>query len=291
MEHDFERIAKLQEWAGYLLLADTSQQKFLALEGEGANGKSVFLAGLEAMLGSDNVSHIPLEMFGQRFHLTETVGKLANIAADCGDLDRVAEGHLKSFTSGDRMFFDRKGLPGIDAAPTARMLLAFNNRPRFSDRSSGLWRRMDLIPFRVEIGESMRVYGMDKPQFWADLGELPGVFNWAVAGLHRLRQQKKFTKSAICEAALADYRTEINPARAFLNECCQASIFETIATNELYTAYKKWCNDNGYRPLGERQFGKELFRVFPATEKKRIGTGDNRFMSYHGINLIKEKSF
>ena len=58
LEGDQERMALLQEWAGYLLLPDTSQQKFLVLEGEGANGKSVYMAGLEAMLGTENVSHV-----------------------------------------------------------------------------------------------------------------------------------------------------------------------------------------------------------------------------------------
>src|SRR4051794_26626942 len=41
LEGDAERIALLQEWFGYSLLPDTSQQKFLLLHGEGSNGKSV----------------------------------------------------------------------------------------------------------------------------------------------------------------------------------------------------------------------------------------------------------
>ena len=92
---------------------------------------------LTALLGEHNVAHVPLELFGQRFQLTMTLGKLANIAAEVGDLDKAAEGVLKAFTAGDRMDFDRKGIPGIEAYPTARLVLATNNRPRFSDRSSG----------------------------------------------------------------------------------------------------------------------------------------------------------
>jgi putative DNA primase/helicase len=61
-----------------MLLPDTGQQSFLVLEGEGANGKSVYMAGLEAMLGEDNCSHVPLELFGDRFSRTQTLGKLAN---------------------------------------------------------------------------------------------------------------------------------------------------------------------------------------------------------------------
>ena len=121
------------------------------MEGEGANGKSVVCEILTAMLGEENVSNVPLEIFGERFQLAASLGKLANIASEVGELKSVAEGFLKQFTGGDRMLFDRKGLLPIHARPTARLVLATNNRPRFSDRSAGLWRRMILLPFNVTI--------------------------------------------------------------------------------------------------------------------------------------------
>src|SRR5262249_22658916 len=70
LDHNLEghedRIALLQEWFGYCLTVDTTQQKFLMLVGEGANGKSVICAVQEGMLGSDNCSNVPLELFGHR---------------------------------------------------------------------------------------------------------------------------------------------------------------------------------------------------------------------------------
>jgi putative DNA primase/helicase len=291
LEGDVERISLLQEWAGYLLTPDTSHQKFLVLEGEGANGKSVYCAGITAMLGKDAVSNLPLEMFGQRFQLTCTLGKLANIAADCGELDKIAEGHLKTFTSGDRMHFDRKGMPGVDRTPTARMMMATNNRPRFSDRSGGLWRRMLLVPFRIEVPQHARVLGMDKHTWWEDSGECPGIFNWAVAGLHRLRQQGHFTASSICTEALEDYKTEVNPAKEFLTETCEENSYAEISCSSLYDAYKKWCNENGYRQLGERQFGKEVKRLFPRSEKRRTSQQGDREYKYFGILTKKEGLF
>ena len=285
LEGDVERISLLQEWAGYLLTPDTGQQKFLILEGEGANGKSVYCAGIEAMLGSDSVAHIPLEMFGVRFVLTDTLGKLANIAADCGEIDKVAEGYLKTFTSGDKMFFDRKGKPGFSARPTARLMVATNNRPRFSDRSSGLWRRMILGPFRIEIPRNKRIVGMDKSEWWEGRGELSGVFNWAVAGLARLREQGDFTESSLCRESIDEYRIEVNPARNFLLECCEFNSMATTSSQELYATYKKWCGMNGYHPLGEKQFGREIRRIFPQAQRKRSGVGKIRPWYYSGILL------
>jgi putative DNA primase/helicase len=287
LELDPERIKLVQEWAGYLLLSTTDEQKFMILEGEGKNGKGVFIAGLTAMLGEDNVSNVSLENFGNRFQLTDTIGKLLNAAGDCGDIDKTAEGTLKSFTSGDRMYFDRKGIPGLNCIPTARLMIACNNRPRFSDRSDGIYRRMISIPWQVAISEGKRVKGMDKVSWWQKSGELPGIFRWALVGLARLRAQNGFTESEVCNRALDDYRAEMNPARAFLEELYAAKPTGQVLCCELYDKYQTWCNKNGHsRPLSERQFGKEIKRKFPSIVRERETTGLRQWY-YGGIEQIE----
>jgi P4 family phage/plasmid primase-like protien len=285
LKDDSERIALLQEWFGLCLVRDTDRQKFLLMEGEGANGKSVVCAAMEATLGSDNCSHVPLEMFGERFQLTVTLGKLANIATEVGELDKAAEGYLKSFTSGEVMQFDRKFKPPVNAPATARLVLATNNRPRFSDRSGGLWRRMILVPFRVVIAEDdpTRVFGMDKTEWWQTSGELPGILNWALAGLDRLRRRNRFTESEVCDEALAEYRTENNPARMFLLDTCREYGEGLTACDRLYQAYRTWCLANGYSPLADRAFGKEVRRVFPKVARRGIGSRGCRTYTYCGI--------
>jgi len=284
MGGDLERVSVLQEWAGYLLYPKLDRQRFLAIEGEGGNGKSVFLAGLTAMLGTQNVSNIPLESFSSRFALIGTLGKMANIASDCGELDKADEGKLKTFTTGERMDFDRKGLPSINTSPTAKLILAFNNRPRFSDRTGGLWRRMLLVPFDVVIKDDDKIWGLDDHMVWEASGECPGIFNWALEGLKRLLDQKDFTKPAACESALEDYRTEVNPAKAFLKEKCSAGAEEDfVIVRDLYTAYKEWSADSGYRSLGERQFGKEVKRIFMKVERKQNRVVGGREWRYYGL--------
>ena len=279
LEGDKERIALLQEWFGYCLTPNTDQQKFLVLEGEGSNGKSVVCEVLTALLGPENVSQVPLELFGQRFQLTPTLGKLANIASEVGEIDRVAEGTLKAFTSGDRMYFDRKGIPGIEAYPTARLVLATNNRPRFSDRSEGIWRRMLLLPFRITIP-----YKEQDRQLTAKLREdLPGIFVWAVEGLRRLRENGHFSEPGVCRQALDDYRMESNPARHFLRECYYESADGETSTVKLYEEYRNWCDRNGYKPAAENSFGKEVVRAFPKVHKKRVSRSGKRAYAYMGM--------
>ena len=143
---------------------------------------------------------------------------------------------------------------------------------------------MILMPFDVTISASERVIGMDKPEWWQDQGELPGVLLWALAGLQRLRQQGEFTTSAVCQDAVDEYRQEVNPARTFLIECYTKDIEGDVVTAVAYQEYRTWCETNGYRPLGASQFGKEIVRAFPAAKKAKVlNTDGYRTEGYKGI--------
>lgn len=286
LQRNDEQIAMLQEWFGYCLVPDPSYQKFLMMTGEGANGKSVICAALAALLGGNNVSHVPLESFGGQFALVGTLGKLANIASEIGDLDKVAEGHLKAFTAGDRMEFNRKHKSAIYAVPTARLVLSTNNNPRFADKSSGIWRRMLLLPMNVTIRDEERVYGMDRVEFWKP--ELPGILNWALAGLIELRKYGRFTQSEESKKALEDYRTDANPCREFLKERYEFTSEDNhwCPSQEMYAEYRKWCETDGYSPVNIRNFGKEVGRLWPESKRINRGSRESRFYAYSKIRKI-----
>jgi putative DNA primase/helicase len=275
----------LQQFFGYLLLPDTSLQRFLLMLGDGGNGKSVILAVIEAVLGRDNISSVPLEMFGDRFRLSGTLGKLANLTAEMGELDRVAEGQLKAFVSGDPMDFEVKFKPAITARPTARLVLATNNAPPFADKSDGLWRRQLAIRFTVQIPPADRISGMDKPEWWQEQGEMPGIFNWALAGLHQLRQQKGFTVPDSCQAEVEKLRTDANPARRFLTENYRYAGGEAfMVCEDIYGRYVNWCKSAGHHHLADIGFGREVARLFPkAVRKQKTISGAGRKWCYLGV--------
>jgi P4 family phage/plasmid primase-like protien len=271
----------LQQWTGYLLTPDTSMQKCMMMVGEGANGKSVVCAVLTALLGLENVSAVPLELFGDKFRLAGTLGKLANIVAEVGELDRIAEGQLKAFITGDVMEFERKFKSPFSAKPTARLVLATNNPPHFSDKSDGIWRRIMPLHLEVQIPAHERIAGMDTVEYWQESGELPGILNWALAGLHSLRHQRQFSVPDESQEYLEQLRTESNPARRFLEEHYRAGDGE-IGCAEVYLAYTTWCQDHGHRPLADSGLGKEVKRLFK-TNRRRLGQKKQRYWAYCGL--------
>lgn len=282
MNGDQQRIELLQEWAGYLLTSRNEFQKFLVLEGEGGNGKTVFFAAMRAMLGEENVSGVSLENFGDRFSLEQTLGKAANISGDAGEIDSVAEGVIKQFTGGDAMYFDRKGIKGISCPATAKLMCAWNSRPRFRDKSDGIWRRMLIVPFDRKVDPNRRVRRMDQSDWWIQQGEVSGILNWAIAGLDRLRQAGDFTRPVASDAALESYKASANPAAEFLEDYVAVEPGKEIFTSEIYSLYVHWCQKNNYRPMANSTFGNEVKRKFLVERKRRRVAGE---MPYYYENL------
>jgi P4 family phage/plasmid primase-like protien len=265
----------------------------MIFEGEGANGKSVACAAIEAMLGPLNCSHVQFEVFGDRFSKTQTLGKRVNICGDAGEIDQVAEGIIKAFVSGNPMLFDRKGMPGINCAPTARMMIACNNLPRFRDRSDGIWRRVLLIPWNYTVSQHERIRNMDKAWWWEASGELPGILNWALVGLHRLKEQGGFTDCDEMNRSMVEYKKTSNPAKQFLSESMHAVETDPVRPKFLkssfaYKTYNQWAKDNGYFPLSESQFGKEIRRHFPTMNRAYKGATGARVWCYAGVDFIPE---
>lgn len=266
---------------GYLLTPDTSQQKFFIAHGSGSNGKSVWLASLEALLGPDAISHVPLERFDDRFALSGTRNKLANIVAEVSEVDRVAEGVIKQFVGGDRMQFERKFREPYVAQPTARLVFSCNTMPRFSDRTGGMKRRLIVLPFSVVIPEHEKNLDMVKPEYWAD--ELSGILNFALAGLYDLRQQRRFIVPEAAEQVAESHWLDCNPARRFLLENCKANPQDEIPKAELYKAYREYAAENGQHPLSEPQFAKEVIFNFPNVKPTRRRVQGERLHFYEGI--------
>ncbi len=277
--------AFMQEWFGYNFTPDTTHHRFLLMTGDGENGKSVVTEILVNILGRSNVSTVSLERFGGRFDLFQTYGKLANISSEIGELDKASEGILKAFVSGDYITYEQKNKDTFTAKPSARLTLATNTLPRFADKSSGLWRRMILLPFTVIIPPEKQVKYLAKILLSE---EASGIINWALEGLVRLHRQGAFTEPESSVKEKEQYRREVNSSRAFLLEEVEECPGCENSTTTVYQLYRDYCQERGYRPLGESLFGRELRRLYPKTTKEQRGSASSqsRRRVYVGLRIL-----
>ncbi|MBN2183152.1 MAG: hypothetical protein JW715_14670 [Sedimentisphaerales bacterium] len=274
-------IDLLQEFVGYLFRPDLKEQKFLLCVGQGANGKGCFFDVVQSLVGPENCSQVPISRFGDRFALYSTIGKVCNFTNESSHiLEDEAENILKSFVSGDAMTIDRKYREPIDIKPTAKLMVATNSLPRFTDKSEAVWRRILLVPFDLTLDQKYQI--KDKADQLKQ--ELPGILNWALVGLDRLNAKRGFTVPQGQKELMEDYRRDADPARAFLLDSYQESLNgEFVPCAEVYRAYRTFCESNGYKEMGERLFGHHVRRIFPKVERQRIGPRNNREYVYQGL--------
>lgn len=270
----------LQEFLGYCLISDTSYQKFLVLVGDGANGKSVITDVTSSLLGEDNVTHIPLEQFAEQFSLAQTVGKLANVVSEIGRIKNVAEHNLKAIASGDNIKVERKYHDAFSMKPTIRLIFATNEVPKFHDRSSGIWRRMLLIPFGVSIPEDEQDRTLSAR---IRKTELPGVLNWALRGLARLRKNDGFTTPQATTDAILKLRAKSSPVLAFILSNFEECECAKVCSNAAYTKYFRSCECESWEPVSPQQFGKEIRIAFPKVKYKQSRSKGERGGYYQGM--------
>jgi putative DNA primase/helicase len=283
LEADTECIAILQEFVGLCLVPDTSYQKALILVGEGANGKSVLLQVVEELLGRQNVCNVALGDLHNEFHRARLVGKLVNISTEINPKTLEKSDYFKSIVTGDSISASHKHKPVFDFRPVCRLIFACNRLPRVRDTSYGFHRRLIIVPFNRKFeGNKADLHLASRL-----LNELDGIFQWALRGLTRLRDQGHFTGSEATDSALAEYRRLNNPLIAFTEDKCQ--IVKGIYTqkDDLYEAYKKYIEKHGYQPLNQGNFFKELYAIYPQLKAVRPRTDAGRENVVEGIQVVR----
>ena len=280
LEFDPDTLSRLQEWAGYCLLpmVQGTLQKSLFLIGEGANGKSVFLETLAAVLS--NVSHLELSELFDRFKIAELEGKLANICTDV-ETSKVMDARFKKIVAGETQSAERKFKNPFEFQPFAKILFSANDFIPTKDRTHGYYRRFDILKFN-------RIFKTEeqKPDLLQELKEeVPGIFNWALEGLNRLSQQNWImTKSSYMEDCHNEFKRATNPLQLFVEEECVVDVNASVDSNELRSSYKHYCEEKGYKTLAENNLGKELKLL--GINKTRIRSEGGRIFICEGIRLL-----
>jgi putative DNA primase/helicase len=132
----FPKDAQELAWdmPAWLMTPDTSIQKAILLVGEGANGKSVYLAGLRTFLGRANVASETLHRLeSNRFGVAQLVGKLANICPDLPSASLAGSSVFKLITGGDCITGEHKFKQPFSFIPFARLVFSANHLPRSAD--------------------------------------------------------------------------------------------------------------------------------------------------------------
>lgn len=280
---DAESVATLQEWFGYVLSGDTAQQKGLFLIGPPRAGKGTIARVLTALIGPEHVAGPTLAALGGQFGLAQLVGKPLAIIADARlrKADDVVTERLLAVTGEDVQTVDRKHRePLAHVTLPTRIMMLSNEVPRFADASGALASRFVVMV----LGRSW--LGKEDVGLSAKLaGEMPGILNWALEGLSRLRARGRFVQPASADEVIAELEELSSPVLAFLRECCEVGDGLEVPAAELYAAWEEWCEDNGRLSGSVQSFGRDVRAAVPGLRDSRPRSGGVQRRVYHGLRV------
>lgn len=282
---DAESIGTLQEMFGYAVSGDTRMQKMFLLIGPKRGGKGTIARVLTALLGRHHVAGPTLAGMGTNFGLSPLIGKPVAIVSDARlgqDSSSIVTERLLSISGEDTLTIDRKYRePWTGQLPT-RIVILSNELPRLTDSSGALASR--FIVFML----TQSFYGRENPALTDELiAELPGIFNWALDGLERLKARGRFQQPSASQDAIRDLEDLGSPIGAFVRDRCQIGPGFDVPVDSLYQAWRSWCDEGGRRPTSIQVFGRDLRAAYPGIGRTRPRDGEDRARRYRGIRLTE----
>lgn len=142
-----EKSQSLLEMMGYSLMCHADYEKFIILIGSGANGKSVFLSVLEALIGKENTAAVQPSKLADKFQRVFLHLKLINLVTEIAEGDLIADAELKAITSGEVTTVENKFERAFNFKPYCTCWFGTNHMPHTRDFSEALFRRALVIPF------------------------------------------------------------------------------------------------------------------------------------------------
>jgi putative DNA primase/helicase len=289
-EDDEESKQTLAEWFGYVLSDDTSQQKIYLLVGPKRSGKGTIARVQTGLLGAHNTAAPTLASLSQNFGLQALIGKPLAVISDArlgaGADNTVVVERLLSISGEDAITVDRKFRdPWTGRLPTRFMILT-NELPRFSDSSGALASRFVISILRKSF------YEMENPALTRELlEESPGIFNWALQGLDRLRERGYFMTPNSAREEQRHLEDLASPIGAFVRDRCEVGPAFEVETDTLWEAWKRWCDGEGReRPGTKAVFARNLRATVPGLTAIRPRDGEGRFHAYRGVKLQEQSS-
>jgi putative DNA primase/helicase len=273
-----EDIFVLQEWFGYCLTAGVEFQKMLALLGPPRSGKSTIADILCKLIGAGNYAPMSASRWNSMsFPLESTLDKRLIRVSDAREADgRPFSGSvvedLLAISGGDSIPIRLPYRRGVVRHPHgAKVMWIGNGMPRFNDptgviasRFLPIWTTTSFLG-REDVGLPERL-----------AAELPGILNWALAGLDSLNQRKTFTQTTGAVELREQMRRAASPIIEFVEDNAELGDDYMEDKEQVYVHYKAWIDRSGHRyALAKNTFFMQLKDAYPQLDCRFRPRTDN----------------
>jgi putative DNA primase/helicase len=280
---DRARQTYLQRVAGYCTMGVTTEHVMFFLYGTGANGKSVFVNTVAAILGDyakvaaiDTFTATPSPQHSTS--LAALRGARLVTAMETEEGSRWAEAKIKSITGGDSVTCRYLYHDEFTYKPQFKLMISGNHKPRLRNIDEAMRRRIHIIPFDTTIAPSKR-----DPQLAEKLTlEWPGIFHWMLEGCIAWQREGLNPPPAVT-GATDEYLREQDSVRRWLEEKTETDVNSRIAPSELYKSFCNWAERENEFKFRQIQFAQKL-ATHGYESKKSHGS-----RVIHGLKLRQPK--
>ena len=258
--NDEELIHYVQKAIGYSFTGSVDEQCLFILNGRGRNGKSVFSNVVSDVAGNYakqmNVQTIVAKK-NQSGSANSDIARLEGArivtSSELNEGDRFDESLVKQLTGGDKILARFLYGSEFEYKPKFKIWMATNHLPIIRGTDDGIWRRIKIIPFNIQIPKEK----VDKKLEYKLKAEYTGILNWIVQGAIMWQQEGLKDPEAVTKV-IETYRAEMDPLDAFLEECCTTGQNYSIKAREMYDAYHEWAKESEEYKMSMTKFGREM---------------------------------
>ena len=287
--------AFLQRWFGYSMLGLTNEQALAFFYGMGANGKSALTDLMARLLGSYAATAKIESLTGQNRRsggdatpdLISIVSARMVRASEPEKGVQWQEGLIKQLTGGEPILVRALNENFFEATPIFKLTVGGNHAPDIRGMDDGIWRRLMIVPFDVQIPKEER----DPLIVQRMLGEGPGILNWLVEGAMSYLEGGLAPPAQVSKAT-DTLRQDADPYGKFLDEACviTGDLADSISSRDLMLCFTFWQMQRGETPFKERTISlnmKDHSRRWrsPKTGRQFVARETGRFNGYDGIRL------
>lgn len=286
---DRQKVSLLQEWFGLNLVHDLSFHKILNLIGPPRSGKGTICNVLTELVGEENVASPQLNQLLKDTGLAQLVGKQTAIVADSRIGGTMADRELMvamllSISGDDYVSVGRKYKSDLKIKLPCRFTIAANMLGVLPDASGALAARSLFL----ETSQSF-VGREDRSLLSKIRVELPGIFNWAMEGLIRLKGLGDFLQPMASMHLVRQAEAIQNPLGEFIKEFCDIGPTYRYDKKVIYSWADAWYISNKLKTPPFHIFSGNLY----AATGNRVRSGrpratESRSRVYDGIRLKPE---
>lgn len=275
MEGDKGRIRYLQKAIGYAMSGDTRLECMFILYGATSrNGKGTTMETILRILGEYGRTAKPDMLskkgFADSSGPSEDVARLngarmVNVSEP--EKSMQIDASLTKQMTGNNILtarFLREN--SFEFKPQFKLFIDTNHLPQISDMTLFESDRIKIIPFNRHFTAEER--DIDLKSFFARSENLSGILNWCLEGF-RLYMTEGLGMPDSVENATKEYRQQSDRIMMFTSQCVKKEIGQELRAQAVYSRYKDWCAENGFKYENAANFRKKMEQAGFVYQRRR----------------------